>query len=86
LMYRFSHPTEATFRVPDERGWQPMHQKIDASSGEAYLKTSLPLVHLRDCLSAKHALTISDDPGRFVCNWILYVWQASECTEPLHAF
>lgn len=64
----------ADFRVCDERQWQPCCQPIHASITDIShsLKTSLPLTSLQKQLSNSFKVEISDDPGRFVCNFIYY--------------
>jgi len=66
---------EAHFGAPDERGWQPSHQEIipDYQSTSHCLGTTLPVDTLRDRLQAKKfQVATSDDPGRFVCNWLYF--------------
>lgn len=64
---------ECSFRVPDERGWQPEKQPIIPSNGtiEHSLRTSLPLERIQALLqAAQFPVKISDDPGRFLCNFV----------------
>jgi pyrrolidone-carboxylate peptidase len=80
----FSHPslvsylhalllhTDASFRVADERGWQPNLQSIlnQFPLGHA-LKTSLPLSEVsKDLQTLSVSSKLSIDPGRFLCNYI----------------
>jgi len=65
---------DATFRVPDERGWQPQNQCIisDTSFGQS-LACPLPLQSIAETLqNSGYTVELSTDPGRFVCNWIYY--------------
>lgn len=67
---------EATFRVPDQRGFAPIQQRI-ADCGDA-LHTDLDLKRLQERLCNRctgwraSCLGISSDPGRFVCNWLYF--------------
>jgi pyroglutamyl-peptidase len=66
---------EATFRCPDELGWQPQQQPIVLEDGGTSrgretcisIETILKLLKNKD-----YAVTISDDAGRFVCNYVYY--------------
>ncbi|PNH04199.1 Pyrrolidone-carboxylate peptidase, partial [Tetrabaena socialis] len=64
----------ATFRVPDERGWQPQEHELDPGLGtQSYCGTALPLGALAARLvAAGHPCTVSEDAGLFVCNWTYY--------------
>jgi pyrrolidone-carboxylate peptidase/L-amino acid N-acyltransferase YncA len=67
---------EATFSVPDERGFAPQEQRI-ADCDDA-LHTNLDLNRLQQRLCERcegwraSCLGISTDPGRFVCNWLYF--------------
>ncbi|KAI4304244.1 hypothetical protein MLD38_039785 [Melastoma candidum] len=66
---------EATFRCPDEMGWKPQKSPIvRADGGISHIrKTALPVDELTKALSAKgFDVMISDDAGRFVCNYVYY--------------
>jgi pyroglutamyl-peptidase len=67
---------EAHFRVPDQAGHQPQHCCIDGGPGQSTagaLLSTLPLRRLGEALRARgHEARVSDDAGRFVCNWTLY--------------
>jgi len=66
---------EADFRHPDERGWNPRNQIIipDYQTTAHCLGTTLPVENLRDRLQAKKfSVETSDNPGRFVCNWLYF--------------
>ncbi|KAL1828737.1 hypothetical protein DCAR_0207994 [Daucus carota subsp. sativus] len=66
---------EATFRCPDELGWQPQQLPIVVADG-GITQTR------QTCCSAEailqflkkdgHAVTLSDDAGRYVCNYVYY--------------
>lgn len=66
---------EATFRCPDELGWQPQHVPIVQEDG-GILKireTSCAIDAILKLLKKKgFDVTISDDAGRFVCNYVYY--------------
>lgn len=87
---------DATFRVPDQRGWQPSRQLIDDSPGctlSTQLRTDLDLVQLAAQLAGqqRHNVAVSRDAGRFVCNYTYYLSLLHCCTArqrhgaPLHA-
>ncbi|GJP45455.1 hypothetical protein CLOM_g4844 [Closterium sp. NIES-68] len=65
---------EATFRCPDEMGWQPQREPIAPEDGPITVlrQTTLPVLHLVDTLH-KRGFTVctSFDAGRFVCNYSL---------------
>eukprot|EP00741_Cyanophora_paradoxa_P019912 tig00021179_g19217.t1 len=67
---------EATFRCPDERGFQPVKQLIVTEGDRGLdhsLITTLPIHRLKDRLAAQgFHVEISHDPGRFVCNYVYY--------------
>ena len=58
------------FDVPDERGKQPRNVSI-SSSNDSSLITSLPLSAILAEQSPEQ-VAISNDPGRFVCNYVYY--------------
>ena len=65
---------EATFRIPDQRGYQPKEQAIVKSDpvGLSY-QTSLDLESLQKQMLTDFptiSTVISIDPGRFVCNYV----------------
>ncbi len=64
----------ATFRCPDERGWQPQAVKlVPGEDLDAPRSTTLPLGTLeQQLLHAGFPVCRSRDPGRFVCNYIYY--------------
>ena len=60
------------FEVPDERGKQPKGDSIVlSSSNDSSLTTSLPLSAILAEQSPEQ-VAISNDPGRFVCNYVYY--------------
>jgi pyroglutamyl-peptidase len=65
-----------TFRVPDEGGYQPLHQCIDcASEFDTTLQSDLPLHSISTQVSSEcgsEVVTVSRDPGRYLCNYIYY--------------
>lgn len=76
---------EASFRVPDERGYQPRDECVLSTTdggcarrGEK-LSTTLkvpPLV--KRMISRGHPSKLSGDPGRFVCNYT-YCYSLDKC-------
>mmetsp|Transcript_20177 Transcript_20177/g.43912 ORF Transcript_20177/g.43912 Transcript_20177/m.43912 type:complete len:299 (-) Transcript_20177:1146-2042(-) len=68
---------EATFRIPDQKGYQPELATIVSSDrgdelGKCY-KTPLNLKRLSETLQNKFPhidTSISTDPGRYVCNYV----------------
>ncbi|KAL2491181.1 Peptidase C15 [Abeliophyllum distichum] len=66
---------EATFRCPDEMGWKPQKVPIVPTDGgiSRIRETSLPVEDIAKALAkAGYETTISDDAGRFVCNYVYY--------------
>ncbi|KAF8043110.1 hypothetical protein BT93_A1454 [Corymbia citriodora subsp. variegata] len=66
---------EATFRCPDEMGWKPQKVPIIPEDGaiSRTRETSLPIQDISKALSKKgYDVMISDDAGRFVCNYVYY--------------
>ncbi|KAI3439341.1 uncharacterized protein J3R85_004751 [Psidium guajava] len=66
---------EATFRCPDEMGWKPQKVPIIPADGaiSRTRETSLPIQEIAKALSKKgYDVMISDDAGRFVCNYVYY--------------
>lgn len=63
---------EATFRIPDARGCQPVHERItnDAPLG-ACMQTTLCVESLIERLQ-DFPVQPSTDPGRYVCNYLYY--------------
>ncbi|XP_030961035.1 uncharacterized protein LOC115982547 [Quercus lobata] len=66
---------EATFRCPDELGWQPQQVRIVSEDGGTTRarETSCCIEEILKLLKKKDFdVTISDDAGRFVCNYVYY--------------
>ncbi|KAK6930992.1 Peptidase C15, pyroglutamyl peptidase I-like [Dillenia turbinata] len=66
---------EATFRCPDELGWQPQHTPIVAEDGGTIRtrETCCSTEAIYKFLKKKgYEVAISDDAGRFVCNYVYY--------------
>lgn len=63
-----------TFRVPDERGFQPQGECIIGHKlFDAQLCSDLPLDNIVSILSNEgYDVTLSSDPGRFLCNYVYY--------------
>ena len=60
------------FRIPDNAGRQPVKSIIDPES-PASLTATLPLESIRQQLAALgHPVEISSNPGRFLCNQLLF--------------
>ena len=65
--------TEADFRIPDQRGFQPRRAPIVEGVADCALRfrSALPLADLCRLLADRgFPVALSDDAGRFVCNWI----------------
>ncbi|KAK4357523.1 hypothetical protein RND71_023133 [Anisodus tanguticus] len=66
---------EATFRCADELGWQPQRLPIVPEDGgiNQTRKTSCSTESILEYLKKKgFEVTMSDDAGRFVCNYVYY--------------
>ncbi|OIV93725.1 hypothetical protein TanjilG_16576 [Lupinus angustifolius] len=66
---------EATFLCPDELGWQPYQVPIVLEDGGISRKreTSLSVeAILKTLKKGAYDVMISDDAGRFVCNYVYY--------------
>jgi pyroglutamyl-peptidase len=72
---------EMSFRVCDQRGFQPNQELICPADGTiSHSRTSsLPLTSIKDDLCSRFSLNgkplfgLSTDPGRFLCNYLYYV-------------
>ncbi|XP_010552652.1 PREDICTED: uncharacterized protein LOC104822972 [Tarenaya hassleriana] len=66
---------EAHFRCPDELGWQPQRVPIVSEDGgtskikETSCSTEVILKNLKN---RGYDIVLSDDAGRFVCNYVYY--------------
>jgi len=77
---------EATFRVPDERGWEPASQPIYPDDGKVSAKrrTRLPIgLITRKLQRLNFPVSLSSDPGRFICNYLYYESLRRCCPPPL---
>lgn len=66
---------EATFRCADELGWQPQRMPIVPEDGgiNRTRKTCCSTESILELLKKKgFEVTMSDDAGRFVCNYVYY--------------
>lgn len=66
---------EATFRCPDQLGWQPQQFPIISEDGgtSQIRKTTCSVEAILKILKKKgYDVMISDDAGRFVCNYVYY--------------
>jgi pyroglutamyl-peptidase len=69
----------ADFRCADQRGWAPQKQLIEPQCQAAELRTGLDLDSICEALQQctdeqgnQFVCGISDDPGRFICNYIYF--------------
>ena len=63
---------ELDFRIPDIAGRQPQRVGIDAFAAHS-ITASLPYEEIHACLLARgHACEVSCDPGRYLCNQMLF--------------
>jgi len=63
----------ADFGGPDNNNYCPINEKINKTFPlEHYFKTIIPIEKVCTALQSKHKVQISDDPGRYVCNYIYY--------------
>jgi len=63
---------ELDFRIPDIAGRQPRGLEI-RPGGLATFASTLPLARLQQRLAGEgHAVEISGDPGRYLCNQVFY--------------
>ncbi|KAL5537536.1 hypothetical protein UlMin_040263 [Ulmus minor] len=66
---------EATFRCADELGWQPQRAPIVSEDGgtSRARETCCSIEEILKIMKKKgYDVTISDDAGRFVCNYVYY--------------
>ena len=63
---------EMDFRIPDQRQYQPHHVPIVASAPfRLSTRVDTPLLH--SLLQPAHAVRLSCDAGRFLCNYTLFL-------------
>ncbi len=63
---------ELDFRIPDLAGRSPRGERIVRDAPDS-MESTLPFAELHDVLSASgHRVAMSDDPGRYLCNQILF--------------
>jgi pyroglutamyl-peptidase len=63
---------ELDFRIPDSAGRQPQRESIDSTVAHSIAST-LPFGEIRACLlEHDHLCDVSIDPGRYLCNQILF--------------
>lgn len=63
---------ELDFRIPDNAGLQPHGVRIDERA-PASLASTLPFEAIHGALTAAgHEVVLSDDPGRYLCNQVLF--------------
>lgn len=63
---------ELDFRIPDIAGRQPQGKCIDPSAAH-HMPSTMPFGEIHACLlEHNHACDISMDPGRYLCNQILF--------------
>lgn len=75
---------ELDFRIPDIAGRQPRGETIDVSAPE-FLCSTLPFDRIHEhLLETGHPVSYSDDPGRYLCNQILFhgLWKIERCGLP----
>lgn len=73
---------EATFRVADERGWEPASQPIYPEDGKVSTKRRSRLATgqiTRQLQRLQFPVVLSSDPGRFICNYLYYQSLRSCC-------
>jgi pyroglutamyl-peptidase len=67
---------EATFRCPDELGWQPQREPIVPDDGPISFirETTVPVRDVVSALKTRGGFDVMEsyDAGRFVCNYVYY--------------
>lgn len=64
---------ELDFRIPDIGGRRPPRRRIGRDTPDFYPST-LPLDPIHGALQeAGHRISLSDDPGRYLCNQLFYI-------------
>ncbi len=62
----------ADFRCPDQDGNLCKDQVISPACGSKTLDTRLDLDLLVEALQPSHPVRVSDDPGRYICNYVYF--------------
>ncbi|KAH9146908.1 hypothetical protein LEN26_004882, partial [Aphanomyces euteiches] len=63
----------ANFSIPDERGWVANNATIVEKEEDSF-ETTLPIEKMEAQLLEKSCnVSISTDPGRYICNYIYYL-------------
>ncbi len=78
---------ELDFRIPDIAGRKPEARPIHASAPPA-LESTLPFDDIRSLLrETGHAVSLSDDAGRYLCNQLLFhcLWLIARGRLPVRA-
>jgi pyroglutamyl-peptidase len=78
---------ELDFRIPDTADRQPRQQCIVEHAPDS-LPSTLPLDRIHDRLKhAGHAVSLSHDPGRYLCNQMLFhtLWRTGMSRDPVSA-
>ncbi|RHY08587.1 hypothetical protein DYB36_001077 [Aphanomyces astaci] len=74
----------ANFNIPDERGWVAKNETITANEA-ASLETTLPLEKfLAHCTEQGCKVALSNDPGRYICNFTYFLSLAQTKARPNH--
>ncbi|RHY76731.1 hypothetical protein DYB28_013231 [Aphanomyces astaci] len=74
----------ANFNIPDERGWVAKNETITANEA-ASLETALPLEKfLAHCTEQGCKMALSNDPGRYICNFTYFLSLAQTKARPNH--
>ncbi|ETW03614.1 hypothetical protein H310_05018 [Aphanomyces invadans] len=74
----------ANFGIPDERGWVANNETITENEA-ASLETSLPLEKLlAHCTEQGCKMAISNDPGRYICNYTYFLSLSQTKGRPNH--
>ncbi len=68
----FDFLLDASFRIPDQRGWQAWKEKIDQNfEFDEKLECEFDLEKIGNKLvESGYKVLVSQDPGRYICNWI----------------
>eukprot|EP01107_Rhizomastix_libera_P018268 TRINITY_DN9287_c0_g1_i1.p1 TRINITY_DN9287_c0_g1~~TRINITY_DN9287_c0_g1_i1.p1 ORF type:complete len:197 (-),score=33.77 TRINITY_DN9287_c0_g1_i1:56-646(-) len=75
---------EKSFSRPDVSGSQPQNEAIDKEKTlDSCLKTTIEVEKILDILSKKWNTIVSQDPGRYICNYTFYR-SLQECKKHSH--